>query len=164
MALAYQFVFGTGDVLGFTREGRKRLNEVRRELRGLEDEGLTDDEISARVLELTDQIRDVLANDVIVRGPGRRDGPGGSEDDAGDRQEPGTDETTPDDLAVPDESEPLPDGSEPVPEEGEPVPEEELPEGSEQPLAPGTEGGETESTPPAGEPVSPDSSQDTTTP
>ena len=124
---------------------------------GLEDEGLTDDEISARVLELTDQIRDVLANDVIVRGPRRRDGPRGSEDDPGDRQEPGTDQTTPDDLAVPDESEP-------VPEEGEPVPEDELPEDSEQPLAPGTEGGETESTPPAGEPVSPDSSQDTTTP
>jgi putative peptide zinc metalloprotease protein len=153
VALAYQFVFGTGAVLGFTPEGQKRLNEIRKELRGLEDEGLTEDEISARVLELVDQIRDVLANEVVVRGPGVRGGPDGSRSD----QAPGTGQTAPDepDLPVPDEG-----GT--VPGEGETAPEEELPEDPEQPLPPASEDDQTKSTPPAGRPAPADSPQGST--
>jgi putative peptide zinc metalloprotease protein len=139
LALAYQFVFGTGDILGFTPEGQKRLNDIRKELRRLGDEGLTNDEISARVLDLTDQIRDVLINDVIVRGPGQQGKP---------------DQTAPDEAGLT------------VPEKSEPVPEEDLPqEDYEQPVPPPEgEDGETQTTSPTEEPVPPESPQTTTAP
>lgn len=158
LALAYQFVFGTGDILGFTPEGQRQLNGIRKELRGLGDEGLTDDEISARVLDLTDRIRDVLANEVIVRGPGEQGTPAESEDGQGAGQVPGTDETDAEgqDLAPPEEDLTAP--------EEEQAPEEEAPEDYEEPLPPESEDGETETAPATEEPVPPDSPEETTAP
>lgn len=116
LALAYQFVFGTGDQIGFTGQGNRRLREISRELRGLSREDLTNDEIGARVLDLTDQIRDVLATEVVTRGERRGRGPRGErgrdDDDerGGPRDPPRTvpEEPAPDDeVGPPDDDQPL---------------------------------------------------------
>lgn len=107
MALAYQFIFGNGDTLVFTPEGRKRLNEVRRDLRELAGEGLTNEEIKARVTELTDEIRDILATEVVSRGRDD-DEREGDRDRRDDEAGAGTDDGTT------TEEEPVPDGTPPA--------------------------------------------------
>lgn len=101
MALAYQFVFGSGGVVGFTPEGQKRLNEIRKELRGLSKGELTNDEIDARVSDLTAQIDEVLATEVVRRGPARdREDADEGDGDADERREgPREDRTVPQERA-----------------------------------------------------------------
>jgi putative peptide zinc metalloprotease protein len=70
MASAYQFVFGNGDNMRFTAEGRRLLAEIRREFHDLrkESEGLTLAEIDARVKALVARIRTVLQNELVPAG------------------------------------------------------------------------------------------------
>lgn len=153
MALAYQYVFGTGDVIGFTPEGQRRLNEIRKALRDLSGSELTLDEINAQLAELTGQIGDVLATEVVVRGPA----PGGSPGEDGEAQsmedETAPEQTVPEDPVPEDEAAPL--------DEGEPLPEDELPEDPEQAVPPEDDTGEAD-TAPSPEETAPEDS--TTTP
>jgi putative peptide zinc metalloprotease protein len=151
MALAYQYVFGTGDVIGLTPEGRRRLKEIRKAVRELARSELSLDEINARLPELTDQIADVLATEVVVRGP-LHEGTGDQED--GDQS--AEEETTPDET-VPEETVPQDEAL----DEGAQPPEDELPEDSEEPVPPESDTGETETAPSSGGSTSPDDSTTT---
>jgi putative peptide zinc metalloprotease protein len=75
MASAYQFVFGNGDNMRFTAEGRRALAEIRQEFHDLrkESESLSLAEIDARVRALVDRIRVVLQNELVPAGNAQRD-------------------------------------------------------------------------------------------
>jgi putative peptide zinc metalloprotease protein len=73
-AFAYQFVVGTSGVVRFTGEGQQRLSDIARRLRELEDAGLTDDQLAAELDLLADEVRDVLANELVAVGPPEEDG------------------------------------------------------------------------------------------
>jgi putative peptide zinc metalloprotease protein len=70
MASAYQFVFGNGDNMRFTADGRRMLAEIRQEFHDLrkESESLSLAEIDARVRALVDRIRVVLQNELVPAG------------------------------------------------------------------------------------------------
>ena len=70
MASAYQFVFGNGDNMRFTAEGRRLLAQIRQDFHDLrkESENLTLEEINARVKALVDRIREVLRNELVPAG------------------------------------------------------------------------------------------------
>ena len=70
---AYQFVFGNGGRVRFTGAGRNELSEIRKQLRQLEGEDLTDAELSSRVDELATRVRTVIATEVVPAGKDRRD-------------------------------------------------------------------------------------------
>jgi putative peptide zinc metalloprotease protein len=67
---AYQFVFGNGDNMRFTADGRRMLAEIRKEFHDLrkESESLSLAEIDARVKALVDRIRVVLQNELVPAG------------------------------------------------------------------------------------------------
>ena len=73
MASAYQFVFGNGDNLRFTAEGRRALAQLRQEFHDLrkESDGLSLAEIDARVRSLVDRIRTILATELVPAGQAR---------------------------------------------------------------------------------------------
>ena len=75
MASAYQFVFGNGDNMRFTADGRRLLAEIRKEFHDLrkESDGLTLAEIDARVKALVERIRAVLQNELVPAGNASRD-------------------------------------------------------------------------------------------
>jgi putative peptide zinc metalloprotease protein len=75
MASAYQFVFGNGDNMRFTAEGRKTLAEIRKEFHDLrkESENLTLAEIDARVEALVARIRDVMRTELVAAGNAKPD-------------------------------------------------------------------------------------------
>jgi putative peptide zinc metalloprotease protein len=77
MASAYQFVFGNGDNMRFTAEGRRLLAQIRQDFHDLrkESEELTLAEIDARVRGLVDRIRQVLQNELIPAGSETREDP-----------------------------------------------------------------------------------------
>lgn len=146
MALAYQYVFGTGDIIGFTPEGQRRLNEIRKALRELSRSDLTLEEIRVQLVDLTGQIADVLATEIVVRGP--QDGSGQTGQDELPEEEPAPAETVPQDETVPAE-------------EGEPLPETEDPQ---QEVAPESDTGETETAPSDETTTAPEDPATTTTP
>ena len=77
LASAYQFVFGTGDDLRFTAEGRKQIAEIRRRFQELRRQGdsLSLEEIQKQADALAGELRTILASEVTPRGPGtERDG------------------------------------------------------------------------------------------
>lgn len=122
LALAYQFVFGTGDVLEFSKEGRARLRDIRKELRKLGRAGLSPDEIRARVIELSLDIRDLLATGLVPRKPGD------DEDEDRDRDELEEPDEEPSDDLESDDEELEPEDEEELDEEEEEEPEETVPE------------------------------------
>jgi putative peptide zinc metalloprotease protein len=75
MASAYQFVFGNGENMRFTADGRRALAEIRKEFHDLrkEADGLTLAEIDARVKALVERIRAVLQNELVPAGNSKRD-------------------------------------------------------------------------------------------
>jgi putative peptide zinc metalloprotease protein len=75
MASAYQFVFGNGDNLRFTAEGRRALAEIRKEFHDLrkESEQLTLAEIDARVEQLVSRIRAILQTELVPAGNAKGD-------------------------------------------------------------------------------------------
>jgi putative peptide zinc metalloprotease protein len=68
LAAAYQFVFGNGEELRFTAEGRQRIADIRRRFRQLRTSGLSVEEIQAEADALAGELRDVLRSEVTTRG------------------------------------------------------------------------------------------------
>ncbi len=68
LASAYQFVFGNGEELRFTADGRKQIADIRKRFLALRKSGLTTDEIKAQADALAQELRGVLVNEVTVRG------------------------------------------------------------------------------------------------
>jgi putative peptide zinc metalloprotease protein len=97
-AFAYQFVLGTDGPVHFTAEGNRRIAELRKRLRELEDQELTLEQLDAALDDAAEEIRDVLANELVPAGP---PDPGG--DDGEPLQEPSTAEptATPEPTAMP---------------------------------------------------------------
>ena len=100
-AFAYQFVVAGEGRLRLTRDGERRLARLRRDLRRLEDVDLTIEQLKAELDAAADEIRDVLATEVI-RDPRRREDEDEDEErDSGARDGP---EATP--APAPSEGEP----------------------------------------------------------
>lgn len=74
-ALAYQFVIGQGFPLRLTPEGNRRIAEIRQEFQRLREAGLPLEELAARVDELTTQLREVLATELVPAGHAEEVGP-----------------------------------------------------------------------------------------
>lgn len=70
LAAAYQFVFGNGQELRFTADGRKQIADIRRRFLELRKAGLSLEETQAQAAALAGELRGVLANEVTVRGSG----------------------------------------------------------------------------------------------
>ena len=79
LASAYQFVLGVGDgPARFTPEGRRVLAELRRELAQLKHSDLSIDDVQTRVEAIVGRLRDVIANELVIRV--REDAAGGGGD------------------------------------------------------------------------------------
>ena len=85
-AFAYQFVVAGEGRLRLTRDGERRLALLRRDLRRLEDVDLTIEQLKAELDAAADEIRDVLATEVI-RDPRRREDDDEDDDDEGDEED-----------------------------------------------------------------------------
>jgi putative peptide zinc metalloprotease protein len=87
LASAYQFVFGNGDDLRFTAEGRKQIAEIRRRFQELRKQGdtLSLAEVQTQADALAGELREVLASEVTPRGPGTD----GQDAEGADGQTPG---------------------------------------------------------------------------
>jgi putative peptide zinc metalloprotease protein len=77
-ATAYQFVVGTNGPVEFTKEGKRELARIHRELRRLRKEDLSPAELDARVKALMERVRRVLAEELV---PARDRGDGGDDDE-----------------------------------------------------------------------------------
>ena len=82
VALAYQYVLGVGEPLRFTKEGRERIRDIRKEFMRLERSDLSLAEVLARVAELRAQLVDVLNTQLEVD-----DGSGGEDRDGVDESD-----------------------------------------------------------------------------
>ena len=80
-AFAYQFVVAGEGRLLLTRDGERRLARLRRELRRLEDVDLTIEQLKAELDAAAEEIRDILATEVI-RDPRRREDDDEDDDEA----------------------------------------------------------------------------------
>jgi putative peptide zinc metalloprotease protein len=90
LASAYQFVLGEGYPVRFTAQGRRQLAKIRKALRRLGKSDLTIVEIQARVDELMNSVREILATELVPVRPGEDEEP-----DDGESTEETTPETTP---------------------------------------------------------------------
>lgn len=73
LASAYQFVLTTGGVVRFTPEGSRRLQEIHRQLLALRGSELGVEELQAEVDRLADELRDVLATELVPVGQAQPD-------------------------------------------------------------------------------------------
>lgn len=96
LASAYQFIFGNGEALRFTGEGRRAIADIRRRFLALRREGLTIEEIQARADELAVELREVLITGVTTRGgeSEQRDSQRGGDMDAGEAEGPQSGDST----------------------------------------------------------------------
>ena len=101
-AFAYQFIVAGSGPITLTKEGERRLKDLRKHLRDLESQPLTIDQLAAELDRAAQEIRDVLATELQ---PAGKDG---SFDDNGQ---------TPDQRAPPDGSDATPSAT---PESGAP--------------------------------------------
>jgi hypothetical protein len=69
IAEAYQWVLTTGGVVHFTTEGNQRLAEIYRRLHRLRNAGLTLEQLQAELDEISAEIADVLATEIVPTGP-----------------------------------------------------------------------------------------------
>lgn len=95
LASAYQFVFGTGEELRFTAEGRKQIADIRKRFKELRKSGLTTDEIKAQADALAQELRKVLVSEVTTRGSKDDDR---DEQDEDEQDEDGQDERPDDEV------------------------------------------------------------------
>ena len=106
VAAAYQFVYGNGGPVRFTKEGRERINDIRKTLRELkkdfEDGELTTDEVRAEITRLSAEIRDVLKTELVPAGKGRGDDDDEGDDDGEGRADTPTPGGSSDDEARPE--------------------------------------------------------------
>ena len=95
MADAYQFVVG-GSGFELTKEGRKRIKEIRKAFYDLakeaEKEGLTNAEIRERLLPLVEEIRVVLSDHVVPADTSEEEGE--EDDESGEEDGPNAERTT----------------------------------------------------------------------
>ena len=91
-ATAYQFVVGTNGPVEFTKDGRRELAQVYRELRRLRNQDLAPAELDARVKALMERVRRVL-DEELVPARDRRGGDDDDEDDGARERGEGGDET-----------------------------------------------------------------------
>jgi hypothetical protein len=68
VAEAYQWVLTTGGVVHFTTEGNQRLAEIYRRLHRLRNAGLTLEQLQAELDEISAEIADVLATEIVPAG------------------------------------------------------------------------------------------------
>ena len=68
LASAYQWVLTTDGQVHFTAEGNRAIAQIRHDLRGLRDSGLSGPEIQARVAELMQRLAHVLRNELVAAG------------------------------------------------------------------------------------------------
>lgn len=68
LASAYQLVLTTGGPVKLTPEGRRRISEIRRQLRDLRRDDLSGAEIQARVKSLTTELREVVTTQLVPVG------------------------------------------------------------------------------------------------
>lgn len=66
-ASAYQFVIGTDGPVTFTKQGRKELKDIRRDLKALAREDLSPAELDARVSAIVDRLRTVLQTQLVPK-------------------------------------------------------------------------------------------------
>lgn len=76
LASAYQFVVGTGEPMTFSAEGWRRLAQVRRDLEQLRTSDLSIEEIQAELDDIADEVRDILATELVPLAEGDDDGLG----------------------------------------------------------------------------------------
>lgn len=70
LAAAYQFVFGTGDNVRFTPEGRQRLNALKQEYKALKHrDDLTLAQLSAEMAKIAAQVVEVVDDELVPVGP-----------------------------------------------------------------------------------------------
>lgn len=129
LAVAYQFVVGRGEPVEFMKRGLIRLAKIRLALAKLERQysKLTNEQIRARADGFAEEIRDILANDLVPAGTRGTGGPPIDRDDVtqDDRGDPAATTTTP---AQPEQqSAPEPAPTEPPPPAPAPRPTETAP-------------------------------------
>jgi putative peptide zinc metalloprotease protein len=67
---AYQIVLSTGGPVRFTDEGRRRIAAIRKEIKDLRDSDLSPFELKARLDPLVDELKQVLATELVPIGRG----------------------------------------------------------------------------------------------
>jgi putative peptide zinc metalloprotease protein len=70
---AYQIVLGTGGPVRFTDEGRRRIVEIKKEIKRLRESDLSPFELAARLDGLVGELKQVLATELVPLGPGEED-------------------------------------------------------------------------------------------
>jgi putative peptide zinc metalloprotease protein len=67
-ASAYQFTVQSSGPVHFTRDGNQAIHDIRDQIKALEDQTLTVDELRAKLDALMRQLADVIANDLVPAG------------------------------------------------------------------------------------------------
>jgi putative peptide zinc metalloprotease protein len=99
-AFAYQFVIAGDGHMRLTGEGQRRLAELRQDLRALEDTDLTIEQLQAELDSAADEIRDVLATELVSDPRRREDEEEVDEDPAAD-----SDDAVPEGTVTPEPTE-----------------------------------------------------------
>jgi putative peptide zinc metalloprotease protein len=99
-ASAYQFVLGTGDDFHFSKEGRRAIRDIHKQLRDLRHSELSIPELDAEVDRLADELFAVIKKEIAAQED--------DEDDDDDDTDDDTDDERDDDAVDADES-PSPD-------------------------------------------------------
>jgi hypothetical protein len=116
LAMAYQFVFNTGDEpVHFTKEGKARLHEFKKQFKELQKADLPIDQVQAQVAILAQQVNDVVVNELVTGPPGqaKTEEPGASAPSTAAGEEttttsaPAASTTTPPSTAAPTTAAPL---------------------------------------------------------
>jgi putative peptide zinc metalloprotease protein len=66
---AYQVVLSTGGPVKFTPEGRRRIVEIKKEIKRLRDSDMSPFELKARLDELVGELKNVLETELVPAGP-----------------------------------------------------------------------------------------------
>jgi putative peptide zinc metalloprotease protein len=71
LAAAYQFVFGTGEDMKFTPDGKKRLNELKQQFKALKhQDGLTLSQLSAAIAVIAGEVAEVVDTELVAKEKG----------------------------------------------------------------------------------------------
>jgi putative peptide zinc metalloprotease protein len=67
LAAAYQFVFGTGEEMQFTPEGKRRLNELKQQFKALKhQDGLTLQQLSSAIAVIAGEVAKVVDTELVA--------------------------------------------------------------------------------------------------
>ncbi len=74
LAAAYQFVFGTGEDVRFTPEGKRRLNQLKQEFKALKHrDDLSLAQLAAAIAVIAGEVVEVVDEELVVKEKGRSD-------------------------------------------------------------------------------------------